>query len=149
MQERDWRDVAAGGMMIVIGASVTLYSVLDFKLGTLSRMGPGMFPAGVGGLLIVLGLATLLPALRRKGEELEPDIWAAAVILTGISAFALLLVPFGLFPSIIVSTLIVSRADGSLSLWRAIGLAVFLSALIALIFLVGLGVQVRFITWPW
>ena len=65
--------VAFGIAAIVIGSSYTL--------GTAARMGPGYFPRILGILLIVLGSALALRALRLDGPPLPGWKWRPTLIV--------------------------------------------------------------------
>jgi len=49
------RDFYAGGLMVLLGAAVTLDS-LTYTLGSLMHMGPGMFPFILGVVLTFIGI---------------------------------------------------------------------------------------------
>ncbi|MEQ9362058.1 MAG: tripartite tricarboxylate transporter TctB family protein, partial [Rhodospirillales bacterium] len=63
MYRIDYVDIAGGVLLILFGAAVTYTSVTHYPMGTPSRMGPGMFPAGLGVVLALLGLVMALQAL--------------------------------------------------------------------------------------
>ena len=52
------RDFYAGGLMTLLGAVVTLDS-MTYSLGSLTHMGPGMFPLMLGVTLTVVGVLIL------------------------------------------------------------------------------------------
>ena len=56
------RDFYAGGVMTLLGAAVTLDS-LTYTLGTLTHMGPGMFPLMLGITLTFVGVLILGAAM--------------------------------------------------------------------------------------
>jgi hypothetical protein len=56
------RDVYAGGLMVLFGSAVTLDSTA-YDLGSMVRMGPGMFPLILGILLTLIGIAIFGSAL--------------------------------------------------------------------------------------
>jgi hypothetical protein len=149
MRARDYRDICGGGFLAVFGASAALYATTALDVGNIVRMGPGMFPAAVGCILAVLGVAILLPALFRSGEFPAIDWRSFLTILASILAFALMIRPFGMVPAIVAQTLIASRADSKLSLFGATVLAACVASGAALIFKVGLGAPVATVNWPW
>jgi Tripartite tricarboxylate transporter TctB family len=149
MNDRGNQDIIAGSFLIVVGVFAAVYSVYYLDLGTGRRPGPGMFPASIGALLCVLGVAILLPAIFR-GARLPPvDYGSAAATLGAIFAFALLLQPLGLVPAILMLTLIVSRASGKLTFRGNIVLASGLSLFSVIAFRFGLGLQFELLNWPW
>ena len=56
------RDFYAGGLTILLGAAVTLDS-MTYTLGTLTHMGPGMFPLMLGITLTFIGVLILGAAM--------------------------------------------------------------------------------------
>lgn len=149
MRRVDYRDLIGGALITLAGLAAMYYSLTAFTVGTAARMGPGYFPALVGSLLALCGIIILIPALLRAGTmptfELRPLFWISLSTL----AFALLLVPFGLVPAIIVQTLLAGISDCKLS-WRgALLLAATLAVGATLIFKVGLGLIVPVFAWPW
>lgn len=149
MYARDYRDILGGGALILIGGFAAFHALTALTLGTISHMGPGMFPAAVGIILAAFGAAILLPALFREGERLDVDIRSFAAISLSIFAFAVMIRPFGLIPSVIALTFIVSRADSKLSLLGTTILTTCLFVSATLIFQVGLRMPVAAINWPW
>lgn len=148
MPARDYRDVIGGAALVVAGAFIAHYSIMFLSLGTISNMGPGMFPAALGCILVVLGFAISVPALYRAGPLPDIDFRSFMAISLSVFAFALMLRPFGLIPAIMALTLIASRADSKLTALGTLMLAVGLSVTAMLIFRVGLGMQVAAIRWP-
>ena len=149
MSRVDYRDVIGGGLITLAGAGAMYHSLTEFSVGTAARMGPGYFPALVGGLLMLCGVMILVPALLRAGPmptfEFRPMFWVSLSVL----AFALMVLPFGLVPAIIAQTILAGISDCKLS-WRgSLILAGALSVGATLVFKVGLGVILPTFAWPW
>jgi len=149
MTRRDYRDIIAGLALTAAGAFASLYGLSTLRMGTLDRMGPGMFPVAVGMILAAFGLAVLVPALFRRGQAVHIDFTALAAITAAMLSFALLIRPFGMVPAIVVMTVVAALADRRLSVPGVLVMAAALSVVGALIFGVGLGVPVSLISWPW
>lgn len=141
-------DMAGGLLLIAAGTAVALWCWAYYPLGTVRRMGPGMFPMALGVILAGFGLILLLQSLRP--EETAPDlrIWSPLFVLGGVAGFALTITPFGLIPAILVITVISSMAELRLRPTSLILLCAALSLMAPLIFKVGLGLQVRLFAWP-
>lgn len=152
MDRRDQREIVGGLILVAFGLGMAIYSSMNYDLGTLRRMGPGMFPMGLGYLLAFLGAASLLPTLLGKGEPVrfQPAIkWGpAGTILLSVAAFALLIRPFGLIPAILATTLIASQAEHGNRPWSILGLCAFLVALSYFLFIYALGLPMRTVNWP-
>src|SRR6266404_3308136 len=74
------KDFVAGLIFLAFGiAAIVLSSA--YPLGTAARMGPGYFPRILGILLIVLGLALALRALRLQGGPLPHWPWRPTVVV--------------------------------------------------------------------
>jgi hypothetical protein len=63
------KDFYAGLLFVAFGVFAIIIA-RDYPLGTAARMGPGYFPRLLGMLLIVLGVALSLTALRGHGPPL-------------------------------------------------------------------------------
>jgi hypothetical protein len=149
MKGRSYADIIGGAALMVFGAGATAYAVATLPVGTVSRMGPGLFPAALGVLLAAFGVGTLVSGMRHAGQKPELHLRALLTVLVAILAFALLVRPFGIVPAVIVLTLIACTADGRLSLARAAVLAAGLALAATLVFKVGLGLPVLVVAWPW
>lgn len=149
MYLRDYRDIIGGTVLMLIGTSATLYALFYLEMGTVFVMGPGMFPAAIGFILALFGVAILLPALFRPGDLPDSDFRSLAAITAAILVFAVMIRPFGLIPAVIALTLVSSRADSELSPLGTLFLAAVLSLGATLIFRIGLGVPIAIVAWPW
>lgn len=148
MYKVDYMDIVGGALLVLFGGAVTYISVTSYPLGTASRMGPGMFPAGLGGVLVVLGLLISLQALRRPGPKPDVRVFSPLFVLGGIAAFALLIVPFGLIPAIVAILVISSLADLRIRPASLILSCVGLSLFAPFIFVFLLGLQIPLMRWP-
>ena len=147
MRGRDPTDLIGGAVLIVIGVVVGLYA-LRYNLGTLTRMGPGFFPAVLGFLLAALGLLVLLPALTRHGEPPVPQLRPFFTILAALAAFALAVRAVGIVPATFLLVGIAAFAQRDVRALPTLALGAALSALAVLIFAKGLGVILPAFQWP-
>jgi hypothetical protein len=138
-----------GGVLLIgLGAFIVLYAMSHYQMGTLRRMGPGMFPAMVGGLMSVFGVILLVSGFLREGELPKVRIWSPLFVLAGVATFALLIEPFGLVPAVIGTVLVSSLAERRLQPVAIPLLAGGLCVLVWLIFRVGLGLPIPMFDWP-
>ena len=86
MRIRSPKDFWAGLIFVAIGAAFILLAS-QYRIGTMHRMGPAMFPILVGALLAVLGAVIALRAFVRDGEGV-PRFYARPI---GISLLAIVL----------------------------------------------------------
>lgn len=110
------RDFYAGGLMTLLGAAVTLDS-LTYTLGTLTHMGPGMFPLMLGVALTFIGVLILGTAVATPLGEDErilpekPEWFAWACILAGPILFIILGELFGLVPATFACVFVPALGD--------------------------------------
>ena len=110
------RDFYAGMIMTVLGAAVTLDS-LTYTLGTLTHMGPGMFPLMLGVTLTFVGVLILgAAAVAPLGEDErimpeKPEWYAWGCILAGPILFIILGEFFGLVPATFACVFVPALGD--------------------------------------
>jgi hypothetical protein len=63
MQIRNARDFWSGAMFIAFGAFFMVWALMHYHMGSAVRMGPGYFPAVLGGLLTLLGIVVFIGSL--------------------------------------------------------------------------------------
>lgn len=148
MLSRDYRDIVTGVVLTLAGLIYALYAGTKYDIGTISEMGPGMFPLGLGLMLAGFGVFIALPAFARVGEPVDVEWRQAFAVVASIVVFGLLIRPFGLIPAVIVLTLVATLADDKLGLRGALLLACGVTAMAALIFVVGLGMLIPLVRWP-
>src|SRR5690606_27613378 len=147
MYARDYRDLLGGGLLFAAGLWVGLHSVSTFDVGEINRMGPGMFPAGLGVLLAAPGAAIALPAWFRGGPLPEIDWRATGFIMLGVLAFALTVAPFGMVPAIFLLTVAAVMADTKIGLVGTVLLAIALAVIAYIVFRLGLGIVLEPFRW--
>ncbi len=89
MKIRNAKDFWAGIMFAGTGAFFMLWSVSFYQMGSAVRMGPGYFPAVLGGLLLVLGVAIILEGLALKGDPKEGKLQLPFNIIDIVIALAI------------------------------------------------------------
>jgi len=144
---RDYQDLIAGGILVVLGIFAAWYAAERYPLGTVARMGPGMFPTAIGVLLAVLGVVIALPALARRGTLPIPEFRPLLLVMAGIVAFALTIETLGMVPAIFIMGGLAVLADNKLGVVGYLVLATVVSLGAWLIFRVGLGIPLYPFTW--
>lgn len=147
MYDKDYRDLIGGLLVMLVGVFVAWYAATTYALGTLHRVGPGMFPAGAGVILALLGLSVMLPALVRQGPRMAVAPRPMLAALASILVFGLLVQRAGLVPAIFGLVLTASLAERPRPV-RSLLLAAGLCIASVLIFKLGLGLQVPIARWP-
>jgi len=133
------KDLGAGLVFIAIGAFFGLQaSGLD--LGTRLKMGPGMFPLILSGLLVLLGAIIILRGLGTATPASTPVPWRGlALVLLAPVVFGLTARGLGFVPAITLVALITAYASQRMHALLAVCLAVGLTAFCVAVFYFGLG----------
>jgi hypothetical protein len=144
------RETIIGGVLLTaLGLWAGLHSIANFEIGSMGRMGPGMFPTALGFLLAGIGVVIAIPAFFRAGTGAITIEWRAMFfVFAGILIFAFTLLTFGMIPATILLALCGAAADTKLSWKSAIIVAVGIAALAYLIFIIGLGIVLEPFRWP-
>jgi hypothetical protein len=110
-----------------------------YQMGTAVRMGPGYFPVMLGGLLVVLGLATLLTALAMDGPPVPQFQFRPLLLISlGCVAYGYLMKPLGLILAT-VALVFISALGGHEFKWKEVLiLSVILVLFSVLVFVKGL-----------
>lgn len=157
MTIKSQKDFFSGLMFMVVGVAFAVGST-NYPLGVGARMGPGLFPLGLGILLAGLGAAITVVALTvpmRRGDKLGTFAWKplffiiAANLIFGVAlggVRSINLPPMGLIAGIYALTLLACNA-GDKFIWKeALGLATVLTVLSYGAFILLLKLQ--FPVWP-
>jgi hypothetical protein len=140
------KDFLAGSLYMAFGL-IGLWLGRSLEVGTASAMEAGYFPRLVCALLIAVGAALSATALIRAGEIPERGKWRPLVFVTlSCLAFALLLHPLGLVPTLVVTILLACLAGGNIRLLPLLLLCLVLIVATVGIFVVGLHIVIPL--WP-
>lgn len=148
MTIRDPRHLWAGILFVAIGLGAVVQASA-YEFGTATEMGPGFFPAMVGGLLSLLGLL----AIRRGVAADEPVAMGAwpllplARVLAGVVAFALLIRPFGLAPALTALILLACSQRLRAHPLEIIAITVILIGVATLVFIHGVQLNLQLLNW--
>ena len=140
------KDFYAGLLFVAFGVFAIIVA-WNYPLGTAARMGPGYFPRLLGILLIVLGGALSLTALRGRGPPLPGWKWRpVSIVLLSVVAFGLVLTHAGLVLSTIGLIAVASTASREFRFKEALVSGLLLAALSVGVFVIGLKLQLPI--WP-
>lgn len=139
------KDLGAAAMFVAIGAYFAL-EAMNYDLGTPLRMGPGFMPVLLGSVLVVLGLAIAVVGLRGPDADApQPFPWRGIILILGsIVFFAAVLRGLGFLPTVFLSALATALSSRDNNWLSAAIIAIALTVLCTLIFVIGLGLIV-----PW
>lgn len=142
----DRPDFLTAALFVGFGA-LGLWAGRDLTLGSASAMGPGYLPRIVCWLLIIIGAVVGgLGAFRDREDIAKPRLRPLVIILAAVVGFAFVAEFFGFVTAAVWLLLVGSIADRDLKLREVILLTAGLTAFGALVFIVGLGVQMPI--WP-
>lgn len=148
MYKYDYVDMVGGLLLLLVGSVVSYVSITFYPLGTVQRMGAGMFPAGLGVVLACLGLLLVIQSLSRQGGAPDIRLISPLFVLGGIIAFALTIIPFGLVPAILAILIITSIANIKVHPVSLALLCLLLSLLAPFVFVYLLELKIPLIRWP-
>jgi len=132
------KDFLAGLLFIAFGIAALVIGS-NYTLGTAARMGPGYFPRILGGLLVVLGAALALRALRIKGPPLPRWHWRPVVIVLGsVAAFGVALNYLGMVVSTVLLIVASSSASHEFRFRESLISGIVLAILAVVVFVLGL-----------
>jgi len=147
MLKVDKTDLVSGIVVLLISGYFA-YGALDYRMGTVVRMGPGYVPFALGLIGMALGAAIVLTSLGRSGA-LEGFRWRIVLpIVASIAAFALLLPRTGLIPAAFFSVLLATLASPKTRIVPATLLGAVVAILIWLCFVVLLGLPIPVLRSP-
>lgn len=147
--QRIGKDVLAGATFIAFGLAFAL-TASTYPIGSALRMGPGYFPIVLGGLLVLLGVLTVVKGFVAPDEgELGPVPWRALALLLGaVLFFGFAVRGLGLIPTLFVTVFLAALAGFQVRLVPAAVIAAGLTALCYLIFIVALQLRLPLLgTW--
>ena len=128
------------GLLLLVIAAVFTYGLLELKIGTAYRMGPGYFPMVLTGLLTIFATAILINGFVSDGEQIGKIPWRGLLIVTlSVVSYGVTLRGLGLVPALALTVLISTFAADRWDAKAAIGVTVVLVAACFGIFVKGLG----------
>jgi Tripartite tricarboxylate transporter TctB family len=143
---RNPKDFYSGLIFIAFGIAAIIIGS-NYALGTAARMGPGYFPRILGILLILLGAALSLRALRTRGSPVPVWKWRPTLIVLGsVILFGLIVNYVGMVLSTIILIVLSSAASHEFRPKEALISGVLLAALAVGVFVIGLKLQLPI--WP-
>jgi hypothetical protein len=93
------------GLMFMGFGVVAVVTARNYPMGTTMRMGPGYFPTCLGALLVLMGLAIAVRALRRTAgtEASHGFAWRPLILLSAAFALFGILMDYnaGFIPSLV------------------------------------------------
>lgn len=143
------KDLLGGALMVLVGLA-SVGSGIRLRLGTLVHMGPGFFPAAVGTILALIGIAITFIGLRRQGPaiaSIKPDWRGWGCIVASMVAFIVLAKYGGLVPATFAVVFISALGDRKNNLWQSLWLSLAMIVVSVIVFHWGLKLQLPLFEW--
>lgn len=164
-------ELITAALFIGLGLAYGGWAYLNYDLGTLRRIGPGMFPVGLGAILCIIGIFIALPVLKAMAQgaadpavpagasspqvaaaasDDSPSGWRAGVfVLLSLTVFSLVLPLFGAVPALfaLVFTAVLAEPGRNWHLTPAL-IASALSLFVWLLFKLALNLPLTMLNWP-
>ena len=133
------KDVLAGGIFIALGVAFAAGS-LAYDIGTPVRMGPGYVPLVLGVVLAGLGVLVIVKGfIAGEGDPIGQVDWRAVILITAaLLFFGLTVRGLGVVGALFGASLLAALARSQTSIREALVIAVGLTALSVVIFIVAL-----------
>ncbi len=139
MRIRSPRDFWAGVMFVAFGAFFVAWSFWKYQMGSAVRMGPGYFPALLGGLLALLGLLVLLKSLAVGGPKVAAFHFRPLLLVSlSVLAYGYLMKPGGLAVATVAAVFGGALAGDEFKWKEVAGVALVLVVFSWLVFVKGL-----------
>lgn len=147
MKIRNQRDFWSGVLFIITGVVFMILS-RQYQFGTAAKMGPGYFPTVLGGMMTVLGLMLLIPAISKRSPVVKVDridLKVILIILLAVAVYAATLPSLGFIVSLFLLIIISSMASHEFNVKTTLISSVVLLVFSWLVFVKGLELQFPFL----
>lgn len=124
-------EFAAGAAIFAIGVGVILEAT-RYRMGTLTSMGPGMFPVILGSIFALFGIAIIFEGRRATTTFPEIPLRPIIAITLAVIAFALTITRFGLLPALLLLVFFTSLAESRIE-WRPVAITLVILGLVAVL----------------
>ncbi|MDH6590411.1 hypothetical protein M2165_000300 [Variovorax sp. TBS-050B] len=122
------RNLVRGLFLMAIALTFGL-TALRYPIGDLSRAGPGLFPAMISGLLLLIGLSTVIRARFVEPVPLQFSFRNIALILSSLCGFALISMYLNMIAGIVFMVFCSGFAGSSYSWVRNVKISLGLIAM--------------------
>ncbi|HZY67557.1 MAG TPA: tripartite tricarboxylate transporter TctB family protein [Devosia sp.] len=135
--------LATGATFVAAGAFFGFFG-LEYRLGSMRSMGPGMLPVAGGVLLLLIG-ATLLLRRDRASEAVQPFAWRTlSAVLGSVVVFALSVDVLGLAIAapLLIFGAVIATGQGSIRLFAVLALVLTVGTSLVFPYLLGVPLKV-------
>lgn len=137
------------GLLFIFFGSLFLYHARGMDFGSALRMGPSFFPIILSGLLVLIGIVTIVRSVIVGGEPITKFALKGMLAITAAGLlFAVLVRGAGIIFAVPALTLISAAASERFHWRTALIMAAILTIFCGVVFVYGLGVPMPVIgTW--
>lgn len=137
------KDLVSGAIFLVIAVAFGI-TAAGYDTGTLTRVGPGLFPLTLCTILAVLGVAIIVSGLRKEAKTLKDIPWRAVILVVAspLVFVTCIEIGLGLVPAAALLAFVGSFASATMTWHRALLSALGLGVVTWVIFILGLGIAV-------
>jgi hypothetical protein len=142
------QDFLAGLLFSVIGLAAVVIAWQQYPIGTSAKMGPGYFPVMMGSLLTIFGFYILVRGLFRAIAV--EGTWAVrplAMVTISVIAFGFFMDQLGMVVALLAMFLVSAFGGHEFKLKEVLVLTAVMTVVAWAVFIYGLGVPFRLITW--
>lgn len=134
-------------IIIFIGIFFTSYSIINYNLGSLQRIGPGFFPALIGSLLTISGFFQISGIKKSEKLKIRKDIIRTYLITTlSIILFYITLENLGLILSLFICSYTACQINKKHTTSSSVKTSTAITLISIIIFKLALGINVSL--WP-
>ena len=145
---RSPKDFWAATIYLGVGLTAILLAS-DYGMGTALKMGPAYFPSVLGGLLILIGLISLIRSFITAGEPVPPFAYKPLIMIIGATVlFGATVRGAGLLIALPVFVIITAYGSAKFRWGPALALAAGMTIFCSLVFIKGLGIPLPLLG-PW
>ena len=142
------KDFWTGAIYVAVGATA-MYLARDYGMGSAVKMGPAYFPTILSGILIAIGVVSIVRSFLKPGTPLGTFAGKGLVLVIAATLlFGLTVRGAGMVVALPLMIVVASMASTKFSWGRTIALAAGVTVFCILIFQLGLGVPLP-ILGPW
>ena len=148
MRSTNLPDLIGGVLVAAAGLFVLIYGLAHYRIGTSHNMGPGYFPASLGGVTTAIGFLIIGMSFRLS-SKIEQIGWRSAFwVFASVIGFITGMIWLGLLPAVMLTVILSSLADPDSRPLETVFLIVAACVGTWLIFTVGLGLTTPLLRMP-
>lgn len=145
---RSVKDFWTGLIYVFFGSSAVIIA-RDYGMGTALKMGPAYFPTVLGGLLVLIGIISLVRSFVRAGSPIGSfTVKGLLLVVASTVVFGLIVRGAGLVVALPVLVIVSAYASDEFRWGPSLALAAGLTVFCILVFLKGLGIPLPMVG-PW